>query len=149
MRVLTFLTFLLFSVSCITTERVPGSAKGDNIIIIQTPDPPDVAFRKIGQILHNKGFMIMNSDRELGSITTDIKNIGRLSSEWTLKVSVLVTGNENAVIDLRGLINRNNEATWRPLENKGVRGTINQVGWNELYSAASQYENATVTFRRN
>jgi hypothetical protein len=148
MRVVVFMTFMLSSVSCIITERVPGSETGDNIIVIQTQDPPDVAYRKIGQILHNNGFMIMNSDRELGSISTDKKNIGMISSEWALKVSVLITGNENAVIDLRGQTNRDNESAWRPLENKGVSGTINQLGWNELYTLASQYENATIVFDR-
>jgi hypothetical protein len=148
MRVFAFVTLLLFSVSCMITERIPGSVKGDNIIKIQTQDPPDVAYRKIGQILHNNGFLIMNSDRDLGSITTDKKSISIASSEWALKVSVLITGNETVVIDLRGQTNRDSESAWSPLENKGARGTINQLGWNELYSLATQYENATVIFDR-
>ncbi len=148
MRTIFFIALTILSASCISTIRVPGSNRGDNTVIIRTTDHHDVAYRKIGQLLVNNGFNLMNSDRDLGSITTDNKYIGIMSAQWLMKASIIITGEDNATIFITGQSNRSPENPWRRIENKGIKGSINQVGWNELYSVAQQYDGATIEFER-
>lgn len=146
MRTILLIVLTILSTSCISTIRVPGSNRGDNTVIIRTNDHHDVAFRKIGQLLVNNGFNLMNSDRDIGSITTDNKYIGIMSAQWLMKASVIITGENNATIFITGQYNRSRENPWRRLENKGLKGSITQVGWNELYFVAQQYDGASIEF---
>ena len=147
---------LLFSNSCVTTQQIPGTKKGDNTIVIHTTDNTADAFLKIGQILTSSGFAIAHSDATFFTISTDARNTSRLNGSE--KFTVTVKGGETTTIELNGLVSVNVAISygygvtvppsWSRITNTGMSGSVIQVGWTDLYNVATQYPNATITFEK-
>ena len=131
--------------SCSLQQEVPGSSYGNNTVLIITGDDPDEAYRKMGQILAERGFSIQNSDREMGSISTSPKPIGR-GTQWEAQVNVVVSGSESATIALSGSSRTNQEVRWVRIYDRESRLGHQQTGWTELYEIAKKYEGAEIAF---
>lgn len=148
------LVSLLFLFSCVSTQVIPGSNKGDNTILIQTKESVPDAFMRMGQLLTSNGFAIANSDKNFWTITTEPRNTSKLNGSE--KVTITVKGGDNAIIEMNGLIMVNASIyvgygvstvpSWNRISNSGMGGSLLQVGWNDLFNIAKQFPNATITF---
>jgi len=141
-----FALFLLGS--CLSLRDVPGSSRGNNTVLIITQDHPDVAYRKMGQILTERGFSIANSDREMGTISTapGSFSIGFLTGDWEGRINVVISGSDTATIALSGTSRLSSEDAWRRIEDRGGSHTPPQAGWVELHEIAQKYEGAEIAF---
>ncbi len=138
-----FALFLLGS--CALQQEVPGSNRGDNTVLIITGDHPDDAYRKMGQILAERGFSIQSSDREMGSISTAPTSLHR-RMRWEAQVNVVVSDSESATIALSGSSRIDREGSWARIYDRGSRTGHQQAGWTELYEIAKKYEGAEIAF---
>lgn len=141
-----FVIFALFLLgSCSLQQKVPGSSYGNNTVLIITRDHPDEAYRKMGQILADRGFSIQNSDREMGSISTAPRPLESFST-WEAQVNVVVRGSETATIALSGSSRLDQNTRWRRIHERESRLGHQQAGWTELYEIAKMYEGAEIAF---
>lgn len=147
---------LLLLASCVSTEFVPGSNKMDNVIIISTSDSPSSAFKNLTQMLSFEGFSIENIDKELFILSTGPKNTSKLNA--SLKINILIREEGSTKIYLSGLVSSDASAYyggvtystgWDRIVNRGMSGSIMQVGWNDLYNFAKKYPNGEISFDRN
>ncbi len=145
-RTTIFVIFTLFILgSCGVHRAVPGSIEGNNTIVITTHDHPDVAYRKMGQILADRGYSIQNSDRAMGSISTAPTPI-KEGWRWEARVTVMVSETESAIISLTGSVRGRHDTYWYRISQSGSRNWDIPDGWGELYEIAKMYEGAEITF---
>mgnify|MGYP007116967009 CR=1 FL=1 len=143
------LTILLtvFFVSCAGSQQTTGindstAPPNTNIIIIHTELNAESAYKKVAQILQNRGYTFRSTDETLKSISTEFTGV---SQRWGVdntfvRVGANVQGESNSKIAVRGW--------WKTLENEdtetgqtvkkfGQNGSPARNAWKEMYQVAN------------
>lgn len=155
----TALFFLLGAVigfsGCVTTQKVPGSTKGDNKIVVKTEQSFEEAYKQAGQILSTNGYGIDNSDKDLGTIASGPQKLSQLNG--SMKVNVSIREDEGIKVIFSGLVKMDadinvgygvtSKSSWNKVVNKGMSGSIMQVAWNDLFDLAEEYPEGEISFR--
>ena len=125
------LIILLLFVPYICNCQIPKNA--NTIIITDTLNKAKL-YSMATEILFNNGYGILNSDKEMGTITTTDKPF----SKGKIRLLLLVKDNKIVIhgdydpgitIDLGGVSTTFN---WMRIENYGMKRSPNIAAWNEM-----------------
>lgn len=112
-----------------------------NTIIVTLPDSGQVAWRRIAQALIDRGYSIKNSDKDLLLLTTEGKQTGRAGA---ITVSVSLKGNQATVRATQFL----GSFGMMQVDYRGMKGSPNLLGWQELEAAAKAFGGTLAYTRR-
>lgn len=130
----------------------PHPNKKDNVIVLETNDNYETAFRNIVSILGEYGFGLHNVNKEYGQITTTEKPVKKVGSV-ILNLTVREVDGKTR-ISIRGGMDTNTALTidvitvegMQELYFGGMKGSPLRNGWNELEKVARSYTNATISY---
>jgi hypothetical protein len=150
MKKLLLACLLLVACPAIAQKAIP--TKGDNIIIISTPDSTKAAYVKVAALLLEAGYTIDRSDKELLFINTKFRPAPRYNMEHAPRVTIAATAN-GSKISLRdafvlpgaaavsSIMAGQQEVVFR-----GGKTSTFMICWDELQKLASLYPAGNISY---
>lgn len=136
--------YLVFALFCSTVAAAQTTApstglqvfKKANAMLIQTPDSPRVALRKLAAVLQERGYVVEKIDDELNSLVTRGKALRRTTALLTINAFFAPQG-----IVLRGQyhLEAAGVVVDNPAEFTGMEGGTNKVAFREVEAIAKAY----------
>lgn len=146
---------------CATTLPPAGPSASPmeraDAIWIYTDDAPEDAYRKIAQLITDKGFTITSSDAVLMNISTEYKQLDEsfgdflAGSKVSVSINASVREQQQTAIKLTGKFKHSGQygSSDNEVRNQGGRGSYTARGWELISSIASEYHGASLAYSRN
>ena len=148
--------FPIFAIAQTTDQPI----KKSNQIIIETTDQPDIAFQQIVSLLISEGYILKQSDKELGIITTEPRKLGKVffyivqfnvlvdRSEGVTKIifsgnyadATQIHWNDGTTLDLSSLKNEINFS--------GMEKSFIKRSWKIMEGFAVKYPDGVIFYRK-
>jgi len=140
------ITVFLLGLSPVHAGQDPCGQPGHDVIVIHTEQSFEEAYRTIGRLLVTHDFLVAHSDPLMGVVTTASKQVGFPSMVWSVKVSALVTGTDQATILLTAMTQDHPGNPWNPaLNHEGRTNRLSRYGWEEICAIAGSFPEAAIT----
>lgn len=135
-------------------EAVPRANK----MVVRTTDTPDEAYRRLGQLLIQRGYTLQNSDAALRSLSTDFRDVG--GSRMSINAFVSEVGGQTQV-EMKGRLQLSvnvgqalggaamREDASQMVEQRGMSGSPFDRTFRELEATARAYPSGTVLYARD
>ena len=137
MKIIVLVAVLLFAAGAYAQE-VPKKA---NTILITVADSGDTAWKNTAKILVEQGFVIKNSDGELGTLSTEPKS---LKGRAIISLSVLAQGH---IITLTGqMVVPGLSSLASPVDYRGMSGSPALLAWQKMQQVAEAYAGGKVQY---
>jgi len=138
---LIFLSTSIYSQNKETITKLKALEKNANNVIITTTDTIDSAFKKMANIVLDKGFEIEKSDKDLYYLVTAFKSDPNYSFESRISLRLKKVGDTIQII-LKGEV-QNGGYKFEAVNSRFK--TVISVGFAQLFEIAESYTNGYVT----
>jgi hypothetical protein len=142
---LTFLSiFTLLFHSEVFSQKETSIPSGSRHIIIEVPDSLTVGlYKAVADHLTKSGFTIINSDKDLGIIGTDRKEV---KNSWEVRIAISISGSKIRFTGKQFMPGFDNSES--QIEFFGAKGSMYKTCFNEVNRVAVSFPNKLVTYER-